>query len=149
VAVSPVALAGPHAPADSRAPRLSRKGKAPAVPQAFPALSPRPRPALPVVTVRPLDIPVPPPAVPTSWSSVAKASGGEKSFTVVKRRNCGQSSPPPLKYTGGERHVVVRFEKRGLKARLATGVNTERVKNTLNGVLARGGGARFGSCVQH
>jgi len=99
--------------------------------------------------VRPSDIPAPPPVVPMSWSSKAKASSGEKSFTIVKRRNGGPSSPPSPKLTERERHVVVRFEKRGVKARLAAGVNTETVKNTLNGVLARGGGARFGSCVQH
>jgi len=57
--------------------------------------------------------------------------------------------PLPPALTERERHVTFCFEKPGVKAGLPSGVHTETVKNALNLVLARGGNARFGSCVQH
>jgi len=159
-AAVPVAVSPPVAPSGPRAPipigpavsARKNKGRVPAVPRAPAVVPARPPPTAPAAVVRPSDVPAPPPTGPvasSSWSSVAKATGGEKSFTVVQRRKVASSSPSPSALTERERHIVVRFEKRGVKARLPAGVNSESVKNSLNAVLARGGGARFGSCVQH
>jgi len=60
-----------------------------------------------------------------------------------------KSSPPAPAFTERERHVLVRFDKQGVKARLPAGVNAEMIKNALNLVLAAGGAARFGSFIQH
>ena len=47
--------------------------------------------------------------------------------------------PPARALTEQERHVIVHFEKQGVKARLPAGVNTEMIKNAFNLVLATGG----------
>jgi len=131
----------PAPPAVPRAPRLDKgKGRTPAP---LPAKVPVGAPPLPV---RPSEIP--PPAAAT-WSQVASSGAEGGKFTLVTKRKNKASSPSPVALTERERHIIVQFEKRGAKARLPAGINTEMIKNALNRVLASGGAARFGSCVQH
>ncbi|KAG0136019.1 hypothetical protein HOY82DRAFT_629005 [Tuber indicum] len=148
-------------PAPTTAPALPRApapDNAPKGPKAKPVLvnmsSGLPlKPAYsPPAVVRPSDIPAPTAgSSPTSasWAKTAAATGGEKEFTIVSQRKIA-SPPAAPQLTERARHVTVHFEKRGSKARLPAGVNTEIVKNSLNMALADGGSAaRFGSCVAH
>ena len=148
--VSMPAVFVPAVPASRKTPHVEGKGK-----KVNHVLPVRPLTTPTVWVVRPTDIPAPacgvpvaPPVKPT-WSAVAKATGGESGFTLVKRSGRKSSPPPAPKVSERDRHVIVRFEKRGHKVRLPAGVNTETIKNGLNRVLSTGGDARFGSCVQH
>ncbi|KAG0133457.1 hypothetical protein HOY82DRAFT_538195 [Tuber indicum] len=153
----PAALSPAPAPAPAL-PRALAPANAPKGPKAKPVLVnkssrlPRKPAYTPPAVVRPSDISAPAAwSSPTSasWAKTAAASGGENEFTVFSRRKIA-SPPPAPQWTERARHVIVRFEKCGSKARLPTGVNNEMVKNALNKALANGGSAaRFGSCVAH
>jgi len=150
--VAPIHLAIPL-------PRATVKGKqgdigntpklnSPAITQSGVAGLPQ-RPATITMTtvVWPCDIPAPfPVAKPAvSWSQVASTGAEGGNFTLVSQRKI-KSPPPEARLTERERHVVVRFVKRGSKAQVPAGVSSEMIKNALNGVLAMGSNGCFGSC---
>ncbi|RPA88495.1 hypothetical protein L873DRAFT_1824442 [Choiromyces venosus 120613-1] len=137
-----VSAAVPAAPSSSAAPRPAPTKSAPPPPV-------RPVAVVPARLVAgPSDIP-PVAPVSSSWSAVAATSSEDKTFSIVSPRRGRRSPPRPgPSITARERHVAIRFEKRGSTVLLPAGVNTEMVKTALNKVfVARGLDARFGSCV--
>ncbi|RPB03958.1 hypothetical protein L873DRAFT_1799938 [Choiromyces venosus 120613-1] len=142
----------PEVPASSSAaPQSAPMPSAPPVrPVAAVPARPVVGPTTTFMVARPSDIPSVAP-ISGSWSSVAATSSGDKTFTVVSSRKGRRSPPRPgPSVTARERHVAIRFEKRGSKILLPAGVSTEMVKTALNKVfVARGSDAHFGSCVTH
>jgi len=144
VPVVPVPAVPVHAvPAPRRAQHVGGKGKGVNHVLLVPPLT------VPTVRiVRPTAILAPAPvnpAVKPAWSTVARATSGVSEFTLVKRSGRNSSPLPASGISEWDRHIIVRFEKRGHKIRLPAGVNTETVKNALNKVQSAGGEARFGS----